>query len=263
MLQHCISKKALELFQKFHYSNDLWFARRIALVKKHIGNPEDAINDLLGVLRKKREWFIQKEIAELYYEKKDFENAILFAIQAVLNSGDLEYKVDLLYLIGLILKEQGESELAYKHYSLSKLIRIKESWRVPKKLLDAMNVLQLPPYPVSEFSNLKNELRGYWKSLNPVSHENQKFQKRDYSKLNNSSSIYEKSQGKVEKILHNNAEGLDGFIRTSDNRGVYFRLNPEVEIVKNIAVGTQVEFVVLPGKDGKKERAINIKLLNG
>lgn len=262
--QQCydISKKALEAFDKFHYSNDIWFTRRIALAKKHIGNPNEAINELLGVLRKKKEWFIQKEIADLYYEKGDFKSAFQYATQAILNFGDLEYKVDLLYLIGLILRAQGESELAYKHYSLSKLIRIKESWSVPQKLYDAISVLQLPPFPESDFESLKKELKEYWQSLNPERQENQKFQKRrDFTKPNTSNNSGEKSKGKIEKILHNDAKGMDGFIRTTDNKGVYFRLSPEMEITKKISVGVQVECSILPAKDGKKERAVNIKVI--
>ncbi|SVD36142.1 uncharacterized protein METZ01_LOCUS388996, partial [marine metagenome] len=34
-----LSKKALASFKVFHYSNDIWFARRIALCKKNLGNP--------------------------------------------------------------------------------------------------------------------------------------------------------------------------------------------------------------------------------
>jgi len=51
--QECfeLSKKALELFDKFHYSNEVWFARRIALSKKHLGKSEDALNELLSTNR--------------------------------------------------------------------------------------------------------------------------------------------------------------------------------------------------------------------
>ena len=54
--QECydVSKLALETFEKFHYSNDIWFARRIALSKKNLGNSEDAIKELQQILRKKK-----------------------------------------------------------------------------------------------------------------------------------------------------------------------------------------------------------------
>src|SRR5690606_8633586 len=128
--QECydISKIALDAFEKFHYSNDVWFARRIALAKRNLGNSEDAIKELQQVLRRKKEWFIQKELAELYKEAGNNHSAFKLAIDAMNNFGDLEYKVDLLYLIGELLKAKKEDDLAFKHFSLSRLLRMNEEW---------------------------------------------------------------------------------------------------------------------------------------
>ena len=95
-----LSKKALETFEKFHYGNESWFARRIALAKKNLGNPSEAITELKEILKRKQEWFIQKEISELLFEENDIENAFIYAIQAITNFGPLEFKVDLLLLLG-------------------------------------------------------------------------------------------------------------------------------------------------------------------
>ncbi|NCX95359.1 MAG: hypothetical protein EBX41_02915, partial [Chitinophagia bacterium] len=45
--QECfvVSKKALETFDKFHYLNDIWFARRVALSRKKLGNKKEALNE--------------------------------------------------------------------------------------------------------------------------------------------------------------------------------------------------------------------------
>jgi tetratricopeptide (TPR) repeat protein len=53
--QECFdkSKDALEFLENFHYSNDIWFARRIALSKKNLGNSKDTISELENILRKK------------------------------------------------------------------------------------------------------------------------------------------------------------------------------------------------------------------
>ena len=97
------SKEALEKIESFHYSNDIWFSRRIAISKKNLGNTEDAISELETILRKKSEWFIQKELAELYFDKDDLEHAFRYAIDAINNFGSMEFKVDLLFLLGKIL----------------------------------------------------------------------------------------------------------------------------------------------------------------
>jgi hypothetical protein len=86
----------------------------------------DAINDLLLVLKRKKEWFIQKEIAELYKECGQTDDAFEYAIQAINNFGGLGYKIDLLFMIGELFKIKGENELSFKHFSLSRLIRISE-----------------------------------------------------------------------------------------------------------------------------------------
>lgn len=138
--QECFdtSKEALEEIESFHYSNDIWFSRRIALSKKNMGNTEDAIEELKTILKKKKEWFIQKELAELYFEKDELEAAFSMAMNAINNFGPLEFKIDLLFLLGKLLKNQGNLELAFKHFSLSKLIRQKEEWKIPQKLVDEL-----------------------------------------------------------------------------------------------------------------------------
>ena len=109
-----LSKKALASFEVFHYSNDIWFARRIALCKKNLGNSSEAISELKIILNTKKEWFIQKELAELYFEANDIENAFEYAMQAIINFGPLEFKIDLLFLLGNILSLKNENEFAFK-----------------------------------------------------------------------------------------------------------------------------------------------------
>lgn len=70
-----ISKKALGSFTEFHYGYDIWFARRIALCKKEMGNIQAAIEELEAILKVKREWFIRKELAEMYFEQGEFDKA--------------------------------------------------------------------------------------------------------------------------------------------------------------------------------------------
>lgn len=247
--QECfeLSKKALEAFKRFHYSNEVWFARRIALSKKQLGNSTEALNELLQVLRRKKEWFIQSEVAEIYKENGDFDNAFNFAIEAMNNFGDLEYKVGLLVLIAELLEKKQEKELSFKHYMLSKLLRQQEEWRVPQALDFALQSLNYSQIPLDQLPNLKMELRNYWNSFKP--------QQRKLTGNNNIQLI-----GKIDKILHNNEKGADGFIKYDKSKSAYFKIYPTDELTKKISVGFEVIFNILPPKEyGKKERAINIK----
>jgi hypothetical protein len=241
--QECfeISKQALEAFEKFHFSNDIWFARRVALSKKHLGNSIDALDELLLILRRKKEWFIQSEIAEIYKDSGDFDTAFKYAIEAINNLGDLEYKVGLLVLIAEILEKQQEKELSFKHYMLSKLLRQQSEWKIPSQLDFSLQNFGFPQIQLDKIADLKNELKNYWNTFKSATDSNQ-------------------HSGKINKILHNDEKGADGFIRYDNNKSVYFRLNSTDELIKILSVGLEVKFKILPPKeDGKKERAINIK----
>lgn len=252
LFQECydISNHALGTFQSFHYSNDVWFARRIALSKKQLGNSQNAIQELQQILKRKREWFIQKELAELYKEANDIENAFKYAIEAINNFGDIEYKVDLLFLIGELLTEKQQQELAFKHYSLSRLIRISEEWKIPSKLSSALSQFKLNDIPIERMKELKSELKKYWNSFN---------QKPGIDK--SSVSFQSKKQsGKIEKVLHNDERGADGFIKCEESKSIYFKVNPNEEIKTKLVIGLEVEFKILPATPEKKEKAVNLKV---
>jgi tetratricopeptide (TPR) repeat protein len=246
--QECFdtSKKALETIESFHYSNDVWFARRIALAKKNLGNTEETINELQTILRKKKEWFVQKELSELYFEKEDFEKAFKYSIDAITNFGPIEFKVDLLYLLGRIHKNKSESELAFKHFSLSKLIREKEEWKVPQKLFDELNQFEQQAITVSEINKLKSDLNKYWNSFKP-------------KQKNPSKSNPNIQNGEVVKIMHDNERGKDGFLKC-DGTEYYFSLSANYHLTPKISIGSKVGFKILSAENGKKEQTRIIKL---
>lgn len=244
--QECfeLSKKALELFDKFHYSNEVWFARRIALSKKHLGKSEDALNELLQILKRKKEWFIQVEIAEIFKEKGDVDQAFKYAIDAINNFGELTYKVRLLEIIGDLLVEKKDKELAFKHYSLAKLLRLENEWKVPGSLLVSLDKTSVKQINGNEMSSLVKELKKYWNKFKIVDSIN----KEDVSQL---------FSGKIIKIINNNERGIDGFIEYSDNKSIYFSVNIN-HVTNDLNVGAMVKFKILPKIQDKKERAIII-----
>lgn len=244
--QECFefSKKALKLFDKFHYSNDVWFARRIALSKKHLGKSEDALNELLQILKTKKEWFIQVEIAEIFKEKGDIDQAFKYAIDAINNFGELTYKVRLLEIIGDLLVEKKDKELAFKHYSLAKLLRLENEWKVPGSLLVSLDKTSVKQINSNEMSSLVKELKKYWNKFKIVDSIN----KEDVSQL---------FSGKIIKIINNNERGIDGFIEYSDNKSIYFSVNIN-HVTNDLNVGAMVKFKILPKIQDKKERAIII-----
>jgi len=241
--QECFdtSKKALDVLENFHYSNDIWFARRIALSKKNLGNSKDTISELENILRKKKEWFIQKELAELYFEDNDLESAFKYAIQAITNFGPLEFKVDLLFLLGRILNEKDEKDLAFKHFTLSKLIRQSEEWKIPQKIFDKLRNFKNAEINVNGISKLKSELKRYWNGFSPE--KNKSFSK-----------SRETQKGEIIRIMNDNERGKDGFLK-SNNKDFYFSLSSNFHLTSKVEIGTKVEFSIISSQGEKKEQA--------
>jgi len=230
-----ISQEALDVIKKFHNNNELWFARRIALSKKE-ENINEAIKDLEKIYNRKKEWFIQKEIAELYFENNDIENAFKNTISSINAKVPIEFKIGVIFLLGKILKLKKEYLLAYKHFILIKNIREEKGWKIVDKLQNEINSFDFNE--TFQTKELIKELKIYWSSFMP---------KKDIK------------TGIITKILHNNEKGVNGFIN-SNNKDYYFALPKHLKISEKIKENKKVEFEAIQIND--KKRAKIIKILN-
>ena len=216
----------------------MWFARRIALSKKELGNIDDAITDLEVIYKKKRDWFIQKEISELYFDKNDIDNAFKNAILAINNKGKLEFKIGLIFLLGKILKIKNEAVLAYQHFLLVKKVREDNQWKLPDELIVEINNLAINNE--YETKQLIKNLKEFWASFLPKK---------------------EIKQGKIKKILNDNERGKNGFIYCNDDEKYYFTIPSHINFIDKIEENIKVSFEVIQLKDGK-EKAKIIKIGN-
>ena len=246
IFQECyeISKLAITYIDNFHYNNDLWFARRIALSKKALGNINEAIEDLEQIYKRKKEWFIKKELADLYFEINDIKTSFEYSIDAICKNGfsKLEFKIGLILLLANILKSQNKTDLANRHFLLLKIIREENGWKIPQELEDELNKINIE---VINTSLIKSDLIKYWKSFQPKT----------------ASSLKKKNllQGYIKKVLNDNEKGKNGFI-TSNKKDYYFILPKHIKFIENIELNTKVEFEVLQLNDGK-ERAKILKVI--
>lgn len=147
------SKEAFEAIPKFHYNNDIWFSRKISLCQRELGNFEIAIQGLEAIVRKKTEWFIQKEIAELYFEKgevKEFTTAIE-------NSPDLAIgtaKELIETICNTILEERG--------------IEVDKNWDLLQLLKQTTKQLQLTPDGIPDTIKASKSIKSILGSLTTV-----------------------------------------------------------------------------------------------
>ena len=94
---------ALTDIDGFHYSGDIWLKRRIALCKDKLGRKDEAAEGLELILQQRKEWFIQHELARIYYELGKNDKALTVAIDSALNFGKDENKWELFLLLAQIL----------------------------------------------------------------------------------------------------------------------------------------------------------------
>jgi tetratricopeptide (TPR) repeat protein len=226
-----ISDKALHEIDKFHNNNNLWFVRRMALSQKELGNLDAAIEKLQDVYNRKKEWFIQKEIAELYFEKGDTGIALKNCVEALNAKAPIEFKIGLIFLMGKILKSKNDTALGQQHFMLVKKIREEKEWKVPEEVLNEIGAVE----DSTTRKELQNELERYWRAQIPKK---------------------EMNHGVIKKILNDNERGKNGFVASDNGEDFYFTIPSHIKFIDKIEQGVSVKFEILELPDGKTKAKI-------
>lgn len=242
LFDECIelSQKALDTFKNFHYSNEIWFARRISLSYKGLGQSETALEQLKSLLKRKDEWFIHKEIAEIYFEQGNNEQALKYAIDSALGFGDAGKKLNVYKLLSQILISNNQNEEAKKHVEFMYQIRKANERRIDNDLQNLINKFQIDTTKTVNLRDFERELKQLWEKL----------------KFSNQTQLI----GTIKSILPN---GKAGFIETENKKSYYFKINNFLAKQKWCQVGNKVTFFLEEGFDTKKnqktENAVNVK----
>lgn len=238
-----ICKEALETILKFHYHNDVWFKRRIALSKANLGDKQNAAEELEKILQRKKEWFIQHEIATIYYELGNNKKALNYAIDAALNFGKNENKWELFFLMAQILIAQGRIDDAKEHFIFAAKVRVEQEWKIPEKLEKMLTEYKIDISTSKKRSELLKKLRLLWEA-------------EKYSSLPS-------MDGTVKTILKN---GKAGFISGENGKDYYFKTNSFRGNKKRLERGLKVSFIIEDSFDKKKKiktkAATHIKEIN-
>ncbi len=232
--QACIAvcREALDEVAVFHYDNDLWFRWRIALSKYYLGDTHEAIPMLESLLQKRREWFIQHKLAEMYADAGDSEKALAYALDAALNAGDTDKKLKLFGFMAELFAQLGRTEDAKDHLALVYRIRKERNWKISNELYRQMQAFSIAEGDIPAGKNLVRRLRARW---NAIKYEGQK-----------------QYRGTISTILPN---GKAGFVATDDGTSYYFRVKSFNGRRKLLQPGLAVTFYLEDGFDAKKGRA--------
>lgn len=239
-----VSEFALENIQKFHYDNNIWFKRRIALCYIELGDLNKGEEILKSLdAGKGDKWFIENDISLIYFEQNDFDKALQYALKAAKNFGDDLMKINLyLHLARIFFKLQKPAE-AKVHAELVIAIKQANDARIDLELQKLITYFKLD---FSERFDLRNKKKEAEKIWDEYLFEGQ-----------------EKLTGTIDKILPN---GKAGFIKQENSReSYYFNFSSVKARKQDIKEGKSVKFFLKNSFDKKKNKeskeAIEIVIL--
>lgn len=235
-----VCTEALNKVKNMHYHNNIWFFRRIAQCYYRQKIYDKAIETYEMITSEKHDWFLFHELAECYFNKGNNHKALEMAKKAASSAGPINFKVELIALLGDILYCSEEYDLALKHYLLVRAIREAENWKENTVLTQKIEKLNAGKWKTDfKKETLKNELTFYWNG-NKIN----KPLNRDIKK------------GTIVKLLAAKEHGTDGFINIDDGVTIYFFLPHHHPGYQQLNIGQKVTFQTTDTPKGIKAKKL-------
>lgn len=213
---------------KWHYSNDVWFARKEAFAYIQLGQRDKGEEILRKLTTQKRDWFLLSDLAEVI---EDREEALILMARAALSFGEPALKIKLFNNLFNEIKNHVKYERETSlHLALIHQLRKENNWPIKEALLNEMQKRVIPNGHTTS-KEIYAILIPFWQNL-----------------LKEKAVVYE---GIIDTILGNN---VAGFVKT--NRKSYFFSVKDAKGIKGkIEKGTRVLFELADGFDRKKNVA--------
>ena len=119
------------------------------------------MNDILTT---KKENFVYGFIAKNYYALNDYDNALKFAVDAVLANRSVQNNISNYMLLGDILDKKGYKEESIKHYYLVYTFKNADGRKIPEELRQIIENENLD-LNNKNFKKILKELRPFWNEL--------------------------------------------------------------------------------------------------
>lgn len=232
------SLKALKTIDKCHYDNDIWFNYRIAVADKNLGLLDEAQTRLEMVRKRKKDYFIDLEMAEVAFAQNQLNDAIKFACSAALAPGqnDLGFRWKVYFLLAQLFKQKGEIALAKEHALLVWRIRTEQDWNVPAEVKNLASQMAIDLSDKRSAREICSGLLEIW--VNTLFGDRKQI------------------RGRIIKV---NENGKSGFIEAEDGKKYYYHSRELREKHFLFYYGVKVEFYFEPATEkGKKDSAIEI-----
>lgn len=218
--EQCISlcEKALESKAQLSQACRIWITRRYALALKQLGDTGKAITLLEVLAKRKSEWYIYRELAELYLQKNDTANGEKFLFTAYRLGGHNPGKINLYEQIGDFCTDQGMPGMAQQFYLLALSVRQEQHWSIPESLKSKLSGNSAITDSAGHYLNML-------RIFQPITEGNDM--------------VF--GEGIITRILHPGPNG-DGFITDTEGNSVYFRFSQANFDADKAADGCSVKF---------------------
>jgi cold shock CspA family protein len=236
-----VANEALNVIERFHYSNDIWIREKKAVSTAFLGETLEALEQLKQLVKEKPHSVIFYDIFKIQRSLGKFNEALSSGASGLLDkNGEFQHKLSLLIDMAVLLKESGNYDKAYAHLSLVKEVRNQNGWRpIPK--LDA-ELSRLHQQITSQHSLSRKALVTFWKQL----------------MLNS----LPKGKGTIKTLL---PHGKAGFIQTEGGQDIYFRMSNVISNRNKLKKLTSVKFYKKESFDQARNRdsieAIEVTIL--
>ena len=218
--EQCVSlcENALDSKAQLSQACRIWVTRRYALALKQLGNTGKAITLLEVLAKRKSEWYIYRELAELYFQKNDTANGKKCLFTAYRLGGHNPGKTTLYEQIGDFCTDQDMPAMAQQFYLLALSVRREQQWYIPDSLKNKVSGNSTIPNSAQHYRNMLRVFQ-------PVTEKNDM--------------VF--GEGKITRILHPGLNG-DGFITDTEGNSVYFRFSQANFDAYDAADGYPVKF---------------------
>lgn len=212
---------------KWHYNNDIWFARKEAFAYQQLGQREKAEAILRKIMLQKKDWFLISDLAKVVPDEKE---ALQLLCLAALVKGKNEMKLNLYESLYLKLKDKPDQhKIAALHLCLIAAIREENNWEVKPALLEEVKAREVNINEQGSSSLILKELTSFWKKIAGEDHQKQRL------------------EGTIDYIF---PHGAGGFIKAGKDK--YYFITQGIK--GEIKTGQSVSFELSNSFDKKKNK---------
>jgi tetratricopeptide (TPR) repeat protein len=221
---------ALTACAQLHHDNNIWFARRIALAKIHVGSANEGIKELEILAARKPASFLYYDIAEAVWNLEDADRATKNCLLALQSPGEIGFKLAALLLLSRLLWDGGKQEEARKHLSLYMTYRREKGWSLGGEV-NSLAIQWGVPSENGSAKDLLKELTPKW---------------REWSR-----STEARRSGTVQSLF---PHGRSGFIVANNRERFFFHARDWKDKRSKPKQGSRVTFATKPSFDPKHNK---------